>query len=161
MRNTSSSHNFKDFGDLNGFKKQTAEVSQFQWPISKAFDSLLNMWHFTEPRDVTGFNVLAVDHLDPEVKEYKICKKNESLVVFLNSLKNGNLPETMENYGDPELKITHSLRQNPALNRVVLKIVLKGLSHKIDFECQLKLMDLGLNKGCGWFLNFSVGTSDF
>jgi hypothetical protein len=48
-------------------------------------------------RDITGFYVLAVDHLDPEVKGYKICK-NENLVVFLNSLKNGNLPETMENY---------------------------------------------------------------
>jgi hypothetical protein len=33
---------------------------------------------------------------------------------------------------------------------------LKGLSYEIDFEyVDVKLTDLGLNKGRGWFLNFS------
>jgi hypothetical protein len=35
-------------------------------------------------------------------------------------------------------------------------MILKGLSHEIDFENVAKnLTDLGLNKGRGWLLNFS------
>ena len=34
--------------------------------------------------------------------------------------------------------------------------LLKGLSHEIDFKhVDIKWTDLGLNKGRGWFLNFS------
>jgi hypothetical protein len=49
-----------------------------------------------------------------------------------------------------------------ALRQASLALQLKGLFYEIDFEnVDEKLTDLGLNKGRGWFLNFSVAPLNF
>ncbi len=54
----------------------------------------------------------------------------------------------------PPTKIAQVLEEVD--QRALSKRHLKGLSYEIDFEnVDKKLTDLGLNKGRGWFLNFS------
>jgi hypothetical protein len=54
------------------------------------------------------------------------------------------------------MQITARLLGRTLIHHYTLSgIVLKGLSHEIDFKnIRQKLIELGLNKGCGWFLNF-------